>query len=512
MMFMIHVFPRSIRVPWTLLCLVLAFSARGADLGSAGGDESGGAPAEAQNSETATAPRDDVIARVGDQPVTFSQLNTMLNSSAIVGVSIPTLGSPERDQVRLTLLDKIISANLLYLDALQQGEGKDPAYQRELKRFSDAMLIALYRQVHLVGNIDVTDEEVKAFFENNIAPGTEFTEELRLSIEAKLRKRKLVEATTSQRERLREGVKVTINVTELDPGEDALREDAEVVAEWGGEVITWGEVKQSLALPHSLSAEQRIGVLDDIIDNRIMARKGRDAGLEQTRVYQVRYNEYRKVRLINIHRGNLIKKFQPTDEQIREYYARHRDQIWMPARRKVQIVVLETREDAEAIKQLLEAGTITMYQAAAEHSILPGADKTLGELGWVNEGSSAFPELNALTFSLGPGEIGGPVETPNGWHLVKVQDVEEALYDDIKDQRTERMTRRMILKERLNEYVVGLREKTFPVEVYDDKLSYHMQKEIDWYQIKAETGTQPPEKIYEEIEKLRGGRAPSLGH
>ena len=38
-----------------------------------------------------------------------------------------------------------------------------------------------------------------------------------------------------------------------------------------------------------------------------------------------------------------------------------------------------------------------------------------------------------------------------------------------------------------------------------------MQKEIDWYQIKSETGTLPPEKVYEEIDKLRGVRAPSLG-
>jgi non-homologous end joining protein Ku len=61
------------------------------------------------------------------------------------------------------------------------------------------------------------------------------------------------------------------------------------------------------------------------------------------------------------------------------------------------------------------------------------------------------------------------------------------------------------VKARLNEYVIGLREKSFPVEVYDDRLSYHMQKEIDWYKIKEETGTQPPEKVYEDIDKLRGG-------
>jgi len=63
----------------------------------------------------------DVIARVGDQQITFSELNTMLNSSAMVGLSIPALGTPERHQVIMTLLDKVISANLIYLDAKKKG-------------------------------------------------------------------------------------------------------------------------------------------------------------------------------------------------------------------------------------------------------------------------------------------------------------------------------------------------------------------------------------------------------
>ena len=68
----------------------------------------------------------DVVARVGDQEITFSEINTMLNSSAVVGVSVPALGTPERDTVRITLLDKIVSANLLYLDALKKEVHQDP--------------------------------------------------------------------------------------------------------------------------------------------------------------------------------------------------------------------------------------------------------------------------------------------------------------------------------------------------------------------------------------------------
>ena len=115
---------------------------------------------------------DDVVASVGDQPITFSELNTMLNSSAIVGLSIPELGSPERDQVRMTLLDKVISANLIYLDALKKGVDQDPGYQADLQRFSDSMLALAYKRRYLSGEFEVSDEEVKEYFDTNIASGT----------------------------------------------------------------------------------------------------------------------------------------------------------------------------------------------------------------------------------------------------------------------------------------------------------------------------------------------------
>ena len=48
----------------------------------------------------------DIVARVGDEVITYAELNSLLNSSAMVGLSIPALGTPERNQMMLTMLDK----------------------------------------------------------------------------------------------------------------------------------------------------------------------------------------------------------------------------------------------------------------------------------------------------------------------------------------------------------------------------------------------------------------------
>jgi parvulin-like peptidyl-prolyl isomerase len=444
----------------------------------------------------------DVVAMVGDQAITFSEINTMMNSSAIVGLSMPALGTPERDTVRITLLDKMISANLLYLDALKKGVDKDPAYQQDIEAFSDAILTSLYRKKILVGNVDVSDEEIQTFYKQSIAPGTEFTDEVRTGIEASIRNRKLKDINSTLRDRLREGVTVSINEKELNPEEDELRADSAVAATYAGTEITWGEVKGALGTPlNAGSMENRVKALDEIIDSRLITSKARNAGLESDPVYLARMNEYRKTSLINYYRHQLIMKMEPSDAEIKDYYAKNRERIAVKEVRKVQMVVLKTREEAEAVKKKIESGEITMYKAAAEYSIVPDARQTLGEIGWVRQGSG-FPELDAVTFSLGPDEIGGPVESPAGWHLVRVLDLRDAALLDIEDEKTVEATRRMMIDEKLDEYVVGLRKNDFTVEIYQDTLNRLAQKEVDWYVRKAETDTVPPEKVKEQIEKL----------
>ena len=444
----------------------------------------------------------DVVARVGDQAITFSEINTMMNSSAIVGLSMPALGTPERDTVRITLLDKMISANLLYLDALKKGVDKDPVYQQDIEAFSDSILVSLYRKKVLVGDIEVSDEEIQTFYKDSIAPGTEFTEEVRTGIEASLRNQKLKENKAALRGRLREGVEVTINEKELNPDEDEVRADSEVVATYDGTAITWGEVKGALGTPiNAGSMENRVKTLNQMIDSRLITNKARAAGLESDPVYQARMNEYRKTSLINYHRHQLIMKMEPSDAEVKDYYAKNRERITVKEVRKVQMVVLKTREEAEAVKKKIDSGEITIYQAAAEYSTVPDAKQTLGEIGWVKKGSG-FPELDAVTFSLGPDEIGGPVESPAGWHLVRVLDMRDAALDDIGDEQTMKATRRMMIDERLDAYVVSLRENEFSVEIYQDTLNRLAQQEVDWYAKKAETDTVPPEKVKEQIEKL----------
>ena len=457
---------------------------------------------------------DDVIALVGDQPITFSQVNTLLNSSAVVGVSIPALGTPERDTVRIALLDKIVSANLLYLDALRKGADKDPEYQRDIRRFENGILSGLYEQRELIGDIRVTEDEIQAFYKESVAPGTELTDEGRAQIEAAMRKRKADEARADLGPRvraLRESLGVAIHEENIVASGDAERPDGTPVAEVGGETITWGEVKSMLiaagkgAIKRDILAmeeEGRLATLNAEVDTRVLARKAREAGLDKDPVYLQRVAEYKKTRLINLYRSQLALQFEPSESELVAYFEANKARITVPEARKVQMVVVETEVEANEIKEKIESGEITIYEAARDFSIDPGAKQNLGEIGWVKPGEGQ-PALSKATFALEPDEIGGPIETPAGWHLLKVTDLREERYGDIKKPDTRKQARRAFIHDKLNTYVVDLRKNTFEVEVYEDNLIRLAQAESDMVKKLAEQAAQPGSVTQKRLEEMQ---------
>lgn len=426
-----------------------------------------------------TAPKD-LIAEVGDQKITFGEIETMINSSDMVGIPIPAPGTSARNHVRLMLLDKMISANLLYLDALKQGAQNNPVYQQDMERFSKAMLAALYREKKELGNIKVTDKEIRDYYKNNIVAGTPLTPEVRMGIEATIRKERFKARKAAFQKELRQGVEVVVNQAKLDPKGDAARASNEVVARVGGETIGWGELHAALTDPRKGESEEyRNETLNDLIDQRIAANKAKAAGLDKSPVYLDRVREFRKVHLVSMYKAKLLPGFEPTDRDIKDYFEKNKAKIQVPETRKIQMVVLKTRKEADDVKKQISSGKITIFEAAAKYSIDPNAKQTLGEMGWVAKGSG-FPDLDRLAFSLKTDELGGPVQSPAGWHLVKVLDTRNARFQNIKDDETQKLTRNLLLHGRQDEYVVGLRKKNvFPVAVYSDTFQRIVRKEAD---------------------------------
>ena len=386
----------------------------------------------------------DLVARVGDEAITFGELNSMLNSSAMLGLSIPALGTPERNQMMLTLLEKAISANLIYLDAKNKGVDRLNSYIEDVNGFEDAIIASLYKTKMMIGETRVGETEVLHYYNTRTSKEAELTDNLKLAIEAMIRKSKMDEFEATLRDRLRENVEVVINQQVLSSDYDERRSEADVVASYDSHRITWSQVKDLMQNANRNTSgtdfyisnnEERITRLQQHIDNAIMALKGRAAGLETDPDYIERTAEYRKARLINEHRNGLIHSWNPSEDELKAYFEDNIDRFSVPEARRVQMLIVNTREEAETVRAQIDQGEMTLGQAAQQLSIDPNAKYTQGDMGWIRKGA-VFQGLEAMIFNMKPEVVSDPVESQSGWHLLKVLAVIEAQPESLDNPQT----------------------------------------------------------------------------
>ncbi|HKX49474.1 MAG TPA: SurA N-terminal domain-containing protein [Candidatus Binatia bacterium] len=126
---------------------------------------------------------------------------------------------------------------------------------------------------------------------------------------------------------------------------------------------------------------------------------------------------------------------QLTDKEVEDYYNTNRaTKFTTPKQAKVRYIMV--RLDAGADAKQKEAAQVRANRIVAEarggknfaelakkESQDPSAEKG-GEIGWLNQGQ--LPEaLDKQIFALAKGEISEPIETPVGFHIVKVEDIKE---------------------------------------------------------------------------------------
>jgi peptidyl-prolyl cis-trans isomerase D len=99
--------------------------------------------------------------------------------------------------------------------------------------------------------------------------------------------------------------------------------------------------------------------------------------------------------------------------------------------RKARHILINFGADKDQAKARIEALAEKIRQGADFASLAssqsddPGSKSAGGDLGWVRRGQMTDKFEQAL-FALGKGELGGPVETEFGWHLIKLEDLRES--------------------------------------------------------------------------------------
>jgi peptidyl-prolyl cis-trans isomerase C len=128
-----------------------------------------------------------------------------------------------------------------------------------------------------------------------------------------------------------------------------------------------------------------------------------------------------------------------SDAALQAYYTAHDSQFRTRARVKARHIVVKTRDEAEAARAEVVAGS-PFEQVASRLNIDPSRDKG-GDLGWVPKGIMVKPFEDGL-FALRAGELSAVIQTSFGFHVVRAEEVDPGQlqpFDTVKDDVKQRV-------------------------------------------------------------------------
>jgi peptidyl-prolyl cis-trans isomerase D len=162
--------------------------------------------------------------------------------------------------------------------------------------------------------------------------------------------------------------------------------------------------------------------------------------------------EKRKVKYAVIDTAKAESGVQVTPDDLRSYYDQHRDQYRTPDQVKVSHILIKTplpgpdgkvdekgvaeaqRRAEDLLKQL--KGGAKLEDLAKKYSEDPGSAKQGGSLGWIGKGQTV-PEFEKTAFSLPKGQISDLVKSSYGFHIIRVDDKQEAHVKTLDDVKAE---------------------------------------------------------------------------
>ncbi|HUO17965.1 MAG TPA: peptidylprolyl isomerase [Verrucomicrobiae bacterium] len=162
--------------------------------------------------------------------------------------------------------------------------------------------------------------------------------------------------------------------------------------------------------------------------------------------------EKRKVKYALIDTNKLEQDVQVTPDDLRSYYDDHRDQYRTPEQVKVSHILIKTplpgpdgkvdekgvaeaqRRAEDLLKQLKNGANFE--DLAKKYSEDPGSAKQGGSLGWIGRGQTV-PEFEKVAFSLPKGQLSDVVKSSYGFHIIRVDDKQDAHMKSLDEVKSE---------------------------------------------------------------------------
>jgi peptidyl-prolyl cis-trans isomerase D len=162
--------------------------------------------------------------------------------------------------------------------------------------------------------------------------------------------------------------------------------------------------------------------------------------------------EKRQIKYAVVDSSKLAAAANVSPGDLQSYYDQHRDEYRVPEQVKVSHILIKTplpaaggKEDEKAVAEARKKAEDVLKEVKAggdfaklaeKYSEDPGSAKSGGSLGWVGRGRTV-PEFEKAAFSLGKGQTSDLVKSSYGFHILRVEDKQDAHLKTLAEVKSE---------------------------------------------------------------------------
>lgn len=153
--------------------------------------------------------------------------------------------------------------------------------------------------------------------------------------------------------------------------------------------------------------------------------------------------EYRTFQLLKIKRDALESKLEISEEEIRQTYEDNIDLYHVEEQRTLDQALISSQDNAEKIAEKVKAGS-SLEKAVKD--VTSSTTSYLGEKAFTEK--EILEELKEPVLSASKGDIIGPVETPLGWQVIvlkNIQPAETKSFDSMKGEIREELMGNLLI-------------------------------------------------------------------
>ena len=176
-------------------------------------------------------------------------------------------------------------------------------------------------------------------------------------------------------------------------------------------------------------------LLEQMISFELLNILGRELKLNETEEYSDNVKQAEKDILTQLTLNKLLLDVTVTEEDALNYFNENKELFTKQATISAKHILVADEDKCKSIKNDIDNGVITFEKAAQEYSTCPSKEQE-GNLGSFGKGMMV-PEFEDAAFNLDLNVVSEPVKTQFGYHLIKVEEKNEAIVADfaeVKDQ------------------------------------------------------------------------------